>query len=92
MVTGRRQAVQLAVEHVGEPDDGVPMPGHHVRERPGDALAGETDDDMGILGDVEAVIDVHERSTHDREEDGERQQRQRRGDERRAGARRVART
>ena len=49
-------AEELAVGHVGEPGERMPIAGVLVDERPGDAGAGETVGDVAVFVDVIVVI------------------------------------
>ena len=60
MVPPRPQAVELAVEHVGEPGERMPVGGVRGGEGPGDAVGGQAARDMRVLVDVVAVVEVDE--------------------------------
>ena len=60
MAAGPIHAEKLAVEHVREPGERVPIGGADLREGPDDSPGGDAGRDEGILAHVFVVVDVHE--------------------------------
>src|SRR4051812_47798676 len=56
MVSGRIQAEELTIEHVGKRGERVPIARMWMSERAPDALGGEASADHRILGDVIRVV------------------------------------
>ena len=60
MMAAGLQAIKLAVEHVREPGERVPVAGVVRSEGPGDSLAGQPPIDMRVFTDVFVVVEVDE--------------------------------
>ena len=60
MVPAGPQTIDLAIQHVRQSGQGVPVAGMAVRKDPGDALGREPAGNTRILGHVHAVIHVDE--------------------------------
>ena len=57
---------QLAIEFVREPRNRMPVRVRGCRECPRDRVPGESRLDVGVLRDVEIVVEVEERGANDR--------------------------
>src|SRR4051812_35137554 len=57
------QAIQLAVQHMGKPRDGVPVGRMDVRECPPDSLDRQASGDLRVLKDIDVVIQIDELKT-----------------------------
>ena len=54
------EAVELDIEHVGHPGEGMPVAAVTGGQGPDDAGGGEAAEDVGIAGDVGGVVKVDE--------------------------------
>ena len=54
------QSVELAIQHVGEPSERVPVGGMKVRKGPDDSLGSETACDLRIIIDIDLIVGVDE--------------------------------
>ena len=60
VVAGRLHAKELAIEHDGEPNEGIPRAADRVGEGPAHASPSESMGHIAVLGNEGGVIDVNE--------------------------------
>ena len=83
------QSVELAIQHVGEPSQRVPVAGMEVRKGPDDSRGGEAAGNLRIIADILVVVVVDELVPNRLAEDQGHGQQQQCGDGRRAQGRRT---
>ena len=66
MVPGRVQTIELAVHHMRDPGQRMPVAGVAALEGPEQAGPGQPGFDVGIIADVVGVIEVNELVASDR--------------------------
>ncbi len=71
MIAARFQAVQIAVEHVGKPGQGVPEARMRRGEGPADTLRREAALNVAVVGHIDRVIEVDKIVLPDLPEDRE---------------------
>ena len=91
MMAAGLQAIKLAVQHVREPGQRMPVAGVVRGERPGDSLAGQAPADVPVLVDVIVVVEVDEVVAGRLAEDGDHRQQQQAADGQQARGMRHAR-
>src|SRR5580698_3978059 len=64
--TCRVQAKDLAIESMGEPGDRMPVCCRSRAKSPNHCFPGESGADLGIIGDIDAVVEIEERCACDR--------------------------
>src|SRR4051812_22313113 len=57
------QAIELAVQHVGKPREGVPIGRMDVRKRPPDSFSRQAPGDLRVPKDIGVVIQIDEGET-----------------------------
>ena len=80
MVPSRTKTEDLAIRHVGQPGQRVPIAGIPGVERPAQALEGQPALNLGVLGQVSVVIIINEIAIQDRPIHDQGQQEQRESD------------
>ena len=68
VVAGRLHAEELAIEHDGEPGEGMPGAADRIGEGPANASPGESMAHIAVLGNEGGVIDVNEAVVDGRQE------------------------
>ena len=72
MMRRRVEAGERDDRHVRQPREGMPGAGRGRRERPRDAVRGQTALHLGILGDVQRIVVVQKRRAAERQEENDR--------------------